>query len=81
MQLVPFATNEEEKKASLRVYFLQDKTNSASTFTEVNTCILMKWRYLFFLMNSKIHLRELIPPKMTWVNGSYTVKFVCCHWY
>lgn len=38
----------KRQNGSLRVYFCQDKADSASTFTKVNTRMLMKSSYLFF---------------------------------
>lgn len=76
-QLVPFATNEKkntkQKKCSTKgFFFFQDEANSASTFTKVNT---YWWsQVIYFFMDSSIHLLKMIPPKMTWLNGNYTVN-------
>lgn len=76
IQLVPFATNEKKKETLVGLFF--------TGWNKFCQCI--HWsqhihEVIYFFMYCSIHLLELIPPKMTWMNGSYAVQPVCCLWY
>lgn len=65
-------------------------SGTASTFTKVGACVVMEG--LFIFLNQLYTFPDLIPPEMTWLNGSCTVTllhlalisqvFVCylCFW-
>lgn len=78
-QLVPFATNEKKHKTK-KVFFFQDEANSASTFTKVNTYILMKSSYLFFY-GFQYTFTQDDTSKNDLVEWKLYCKFVCCLWY
>lgn len=41
---------------------------------EANLPVHSQWsQVIYFFMDCSIHKHEMIPPKMTWMNGSYTV--------
>lgn len=79
IQLVPFATNEKTKQnkkyiAKLLFFFFFRMKQILQVHSLKSTHAYWWSQLIYFFMDSSIHLLELIPPKMTWLNGNYTVN-------